>query len=134
MRGRRFLLLATVLVCMNATLWLASGALGLTQVTLPALFGKSMVRADVVQNKGCPGACVEWRVDRGIVASNVPGTLTLNEADTRTQDITVSAALTRVTAAGVPFKLKNIKPGWRVLVIWPASGGPAQSVVIEKRS
>ena len=127
MRNRRFLLLAAVLVTLNAALWLAPQGFALQQVVVSSLFGKNMVRADVTENNGA-----EWRIDRGIVVGNVPGLLTLQEADTKTQPIVVSAA-TKVTAAGVPFKLKNIKLGWRVLVVWPALSGPASSVVIEKR-
>jgi hypothetical protein len=32
------------------------------------------------------------------------------------------------------IKLKTVKPGWHVLVQWPALSGPAQSVVVEKRA
>jgi hypothetical protein len=130
MRNRRFLLLAATLVTLNAALWLAPQGLALRHLTVAALFGKGMMRADVKENNG-----TEWRLDRGIVVTNVPGTLTLQELDSKIQPITVSSLTTRVTAGGLPFKLKNIKPGWRVLVQWPAPpGGPAVSVVIEKRT
>jgi len=131
MRDRRFLLLATVLVTLNAMLWLAPGAFGLTQSPLAPLFGKSMVRADIVRNIGCPSACVEIRVDRGVVVSNnaKTGMLTLSEADGRQQDIAVASS-TKVV--GGTFKVSSIKPGWGVLVQWPAAGGPATSIIIEK--
>jgi hypothetical protein len=136
MRNRRFLLLAATLVTLNTALWLAPQGLALRQLVAVNLFGKSMMRADVVRNDG-----TEWRVDRGIVVSNTPATsgspatLTLQEADTKIQAITVSPSATRVTFAGLAVKLRAIRPGWHVLVTWPAppSTSPAVSVVIEKK-
>jgi hypothetical protein len=133
MRDRRFLLLAATLVAVNTALWLAPQGLALRQGVAAALFGQNMVRLDVVENKGCPAACVEIRIDRGVVVSNKAGTLTLNEADGKQQPIAVSSA-TKVTAvAGKAPGINGVKPGWRVLVQWPALGGPATSVQIEKR-
>ena len=132
MRDRRFLLLAAVLVTLNTALWLAPQGLALRQAVAASLFGKNMVRADVTEIQGCPDACVEWRFDRGVVVSNASGVLTVSEADSKIQDIAVSSA-TRVSGVGKPVKINGVKPGWRVLVQWPARGGPAQSVVIEKR-
>jgi hypothetical protein len=125
MRSRRFLLLAAVLVAINTALWIVPQGLALRQVVVATLFGKSMVRADVVESSGA-----EWRVDRGVVVSNVPGTLTIQEADGRVQPIVTSAA-TKITGA---VKLKAVKPGWRVLVTWPAPAGPADQVTVEKRA
>ncbi len=129
MRSRRFLILAAVLVMLNAALWLAPGALALRQVVVSTLFGKNMVRADVVENNGS-----EWRVDRGVVVSNALSQLTLREADGTVQSIATSSS-TRVTGPGngASIKAKNIKPGWRVLVTWPAPSGPADAVVVEKK-
>jgi hypothetical protein len=136
MRSRRFALLAAVLVTLNVALWIVPQGLALQQVVIANLFGKNMVRADVVVAKGCPSACTEWRLDRGNVVSNSLGVLTLREADGRLQPINVSSS-TRVTNAsnvsGPPVGAKGIKPGWRVLVTWPAPNGTAQSVLIERR-
>ena len=129
MRQRRFLLLATVLVALNAALLLTPVGLAMRQVIVASLFGRNMMRADVTMNSG-----MEWRVDRGIVVTNAPGTLTLHETDGRVQPITVSSTTKVTDNSGVTFKLSSIKPGWRVLVVWPALGGPADSVKIERRS
>jgi hypothetical protein len=129
MRNRRFLLLAATLVTLNAALWLVPQGFALTQITVSSLFGKNMMRADVTENNG-----TEWRIDRGIVLTNVPGTLTLQEADTKVVAITVAPGTTKVTFAGLPFKLKNIRPGWRVLAVYPGPDGTAVSVVVEKRT
>ena len=136
MRNRRFLLLAAVLVALNTALWIVPQGLALQQVVVSTLFGKNMVRADVVVIRGCPSACAEWHVDRGIVFTNAAGVLTLHEADGKSQPINVSSS-TKVTSAstgfGPPVGVKGIKPGWKVLVTWPAPSGPADSVVIERR-
>ena len=127
MRNRRFLLLASVLVALNTTLWLVPQGLALSQTVISTLFGKNMVRAQVLETNG-----QTWHVDRGIVQSDAPGLLTLKEADTALAPIVVSSS-TRVTGVGKPVGIAGLKPGWRVLVTWPAPSGPATSVVIEKR-
>ena len=128
MRNRRFLLLAAVLVALNTGLWLAPQGLALRQVIVSTLFGRNMMRADVTMNSG-----MEWRVDRGIVVSNASGVLTLHETDGRVQQIAVSSSTKCRDNDGNSVALANIKPGWRVLVIWPALSGPAASVRIERR-
>jgi hypothetical protein len=134
MRNRRFLLLATVLVTLNLALWIVPQGLALQQVVVASLFGKNMVRSEVILNKGCPTACADWHADRGIVVSNVPGTLTLHEADGTVVPIATSAA-TKVTAVGssIVLKVRVVKPGWHVLVTWPGPSGPADSVLVEKK-
>jgi len=137
MRNRRFLLLAAVLVTLNLALWIVPQGLALQQVVVSTLFGKNMVRAQVVVSKGCPSACALWNVDRGVVISNKLGFLTLHEADGRTQPIAVNS-LTKVTSsstgAGSPVGISGVRSGWHVLVTWPAPSGPADAVVIEKRN
>jgi hypothetical protein len=133
MRNRRFTLLAAVLVTLNIALWLVPQGFALQQSGIAALFGKNMVRVDVTVNTGCPASCVEWRLDRGVIVSNVGGVVTVHEADGRDQQIAVAES-TKVTGVGkLPVAVGALKPGWRVLVTWPALGGPATSVVIEKR-
>ena len=130
MRSRRFLLLAAVLVALNVALWVVPQGLALQQVVVKTLFGKAMVRADVVENDG-----TEWRVDRGIVLSNTGSVLTIQEVDATVQPIAIAPGATRVTGnGGGTLKLKAVKPGWRVLVTWPAPSGPADAVVVEKRA
>src|SRR5437016_5309214 len=102
MRNRRFLLLAAVLVTLNTALWLAPQGLALQRVVVSTLFGKNLVRADVVVSRGCPNACAEWHVDRGTVFSNTAGVLTLHEADGKSQPISVSS-LTKVTSASTGY-------------------------------
>jgi hypothetical protein len=127
MRNRRFLLLAATLVTLNTALWLVPQGFALPRVAVATLFGKSMMRADVTENSGA-----EWRIARGVVVTNVLGTITVREADTKIEAIPTSSS-TKVTSAGLPFKLRNIRPGWRILVTWLAPSGPADSIVVEKK-
>ncbi|MDX6481469.1 MAG: hypothetical protein QOG85_1979 [Gaiellaceae bacterium] len=129
MRQRRFLLLTAVLVVLNTALWLAPQGLAFRQLVVSTLFGKNMMRADVTMASG-----MEWRVDRGTIVTNTSGILTLHEIDGRVQPITVSSTTRVYDSTGATFKLSTLKPGWRVLVIWPALSGPADSVKIEKRT
>ena len=133
MRNRRFVLLLAVLVTLNTALWLAPQGLALRQVVVANLFGRKMIRADVVESTGCPTSCVEWRVARGIVVTGTPTLLTVREVDGKTEAIVVSSS-TKVTGTGRPVGVGGLKPGWRVLVTWPAPAGTADSVVIEKRN
>ena len=130
MRSRRFLLVVAVLFALNVALWLVPQGLALQQVVVKSLFGKAMVRADVVETDG-----TEWRVDRGIVLSNSGSVLTIQEADAKVQPIAIASGATKVTGnGGGTIKLKNVKPGWHVLVTWPAPSGPADAIVVEKRA
>ena len=126
MRSRRFLLLAATLVALNTALWLAPQGLALQRV-VSSLFGKNMMRADVTEMNGA-----EWRLDRGIVVSNKLGVLTVSEADTRVQPIAVSSS-TKVIGTPKPLGINAVKPGWHVLVTWPAPSGPATTVLVEKK-
>ena len=137
MRDRRFLLLATVLVALNTALWIVPQGLALQRIAVATLFGPKMMRADVFMSTGCPANCVEWRVDRGIVMSgNTPTSLTVREADGKLQQVALSPSTRVMVKPGLlPVAgVAAIKPGWHVLVVWPPSGGAAQSVLVEKRS
>ena len=127
MRNRRFLLLAAVLVALNAALWLAPQGLALRQILLPQLFGKNLMRAEVVLSNG-----QDWRADRGVITTLTPTQLTLKEADGRLQQIGLSSA-TSVVFLGRALPLSSLARGWRVLVTWPANG-TADAVKVEKRS
>ena len=133
MRSRRFLLLATILVTVNAALWLASGALGVPQSVLSTLFGRSMVRATVLENSGA-----QWNLDRGTVVSATPVLLTIHEVNVgdggRVQPIQVSSAtVVNGGTTGKSVPVGKLGTGWRVVVLWPATSGPAKTVWIEKR-
>jgi hypothetical protein len=125
MRRRPFILLAGVLVTLNLVLWLAAPGLALRPGIVQELFGRKLVRAEVILKGGA-----DWRLDRGTIVT-VSGTqLTLREADGRIQTIPLSAT-TKVARLGHRLPLAALGPHWRVLVTWPASGA-AQSVDVER--
>ena len=130
MRSRRFLLLAAFLVALNIALWLVPQGSRCSRSIVATLFGKNMVRA--AGHSRTSGMHVARRPrhrrhQRGRERSRC------SEADGASQPIAVSARSTKVTAGGCHVKLKAIKPGWRVLVTWPAPSGPADSVMVEKQ-
>lgn len=127
MRSRRFLFLAGVLVVLNLALWLAPQGLALRKVVVAQLFGPKLIRADVVWPNG-----QDWRVDRGVITKVDTTTVTLLEADGRTQSIGLSSE-TNVFGFGRVFPISALSPGWRVLVTWPANGS-ADSVKVERRA
>ena len=125
MFGRRFVLLASVLVALNLTLWFAAPGLALRKGIINRLFGPGMVRAEVIKRNGA-----DWRLDRGVITS-VDGTqVTLREFDGRIQQIPLSSSTT-VIRFGHHLSLDVLAPRWHVLVTWPANGA-AQSVDVEK--
>jgi len=122
---RRFVLLVGVLVTLNLALFFAPPGLALRRAIVNQLFGPKLIRADVVTKTG------EWRLDRGVITQVGGSQLTLREADGRVQPITLSSS-TRVIHLGQSLPLSALAPRWRVLVEWPANGGAAKSVDIEK--
>jgi hypothetical protein len=122
MRGRRFGILAAVLVAVNLGLWLAPPGLALRQALINQLFGPRMVRAEVIYKTGA-NSTGDMRLDRGLVTAQTPTDITLTELDGRVQVIPLGSS-TRIR--------RNSLVGWRVLVEWPANG-TAISVAPEAR-
>ena len=123
--SRRFLLLAGVLVTLNLALWLASPGLALRRAVIQELFGRQMVRAEVLKKNG-----EDWRLDRGVIVQVNGIQLTLREADGRVQTIPISGS-TKVVRLGHRLPVGSLAPRWHVLVTWPANG-QAQSVDVER--
>ena len=123
---RRFVLLAGVLVTLNVVLFFAAPGLALRKALVNQLFGPRMVRAQVFEKNGA-----EWNLDRGTIRSVDSTQVTLREADGRIQQIPLSEATT-VIRFGRQLSVDALAPRWRVVVTWPANGGTAQSVDVEK--
>ena len=100
-----------------------------TEAILP-LFGPKLVRAEVIDSTG-GSATADWRIDRGTIVSTSVDQLTLREADGRVQAIAVDSS-TRVVLGIHRLALGSLKPGWRVLATWSASGS-ADLVQVEHR-
>ena len=126
MPGRRFILLAAVLVALNVTLWFAAPGLALRRAVVKELFGPSMMRAEVIQKDG-----TDWRLDRGVITSVNGAQLVLREADGKVQSIPISTT-TRVIRLGHRLPLSALARRWHVLVTWQSPLGPAQSVDVER--
>ncbi len=124
---KRFLLLVAVLAALNTALWLTPVGLAVRQIALPQLFGKNLIRADVLVVGG-----KDWRVDRGVITAVSVTQLTLKEADGTPRTIGISAA-TKVIGPGKSLPITALTKGWRVLVTWPANG-TADVIKVEKRS
>jgi hypothetical protein len=123
---RRFVLLAGVLVALNVVLFFAAPGLAIRKAIVSQLFGPKMVRLTVLEKNG-----QEWNVDRGVIRSVDATQVTLREADGRIQQIPLSST-TEVIRFGRQLSVGVLAPRWRVLVTWPASGGAAESVDVEK--
>jgi hypothetical protein len=125
MLGRRFVLLAGVLVALNVTLWFAAPGLALRKAIVTQLFGPSMVRAQVHEKNG-----QDWNLDRGVITQVSSTQLTLREFDGRVQQIPL-AGTTKVIHLGRRLALSTLARRWHVVVLWPPIG-PAQSVDVER--
>ena len=125
MFGRRFVLLASVLVTLNVALWFAAPGLALRKAIVNQLFGRGMVRAEVIKRDGS-----DWRLDRGVITSVDSTQVTVSEADGRIQQIPLSSS-TVVIKFRHHLTVDVLAPRWHVLVTWPADGS-AQSVDVEK--
>jgi hypothetical protein len=129
MFSRRFALLAGVLVTLNVVLFFATPGLAIRQALVNQLFGKKMIRLEVIEWGGS-GTTADWRLDRGVITQVSSTQITLRERDGRSQLIPISST-TDVIRFGRHLSPDILKRRWHVLVTWPANG-PAQSVDVEK--
>src|SRR3954454_9535404 len=88
MRSRRFMILATVLVALNAFFWMAGGGMALTNAIVTQFFGHRMIRAEVIVQS--PGGPQDWRIDRGVITAVSGTAVTSREGDGTTQTVEVS--------------------------------------------
>jgi hypothetical protein len=116
--GRRFAALAVILVAVNVFFWLAQSGFALSRAGgILQLIGGPVVRADIAW-VGSSGV-QETQIDRGVVVSFAPGSVTLREADG-------SRTIQLASAASVP----RLRRGMRVIVAGPA-GQPATTIQVE---
>ena len=127
MRSRRFMILATVLVALNAFFWMAGGGMALTKAIINQFFGPRMIRAEVIVQS--PGGPVDWRIDRGIITA-VSGTiLTVREADGTVQSVDVNPTA-RVQGPARFASPTKLRPRLRV-VLYHQANAPADLVQVE---
>jgi hypothetical protein len=127
MTRRRFVLLAAALVAVNSFFWLASGGFALPGALIDRFFGARLIRAEVIV--AGPRAVNDFRIDRGVITSVAPGSITIRERDLTFVTIPVSTA-TRVFGGGRFTDVSQLRPPLRVLVVRKANQ-PATQIQVE---
>jgi hypothetical protein len=127
MTRRRFLLLAVTLVALNSFFWLAQGGFALPGALIDRFFGPRLIRAEVVV--GGPRAVNDFRIDRGVIVSVAPGSITLRERDGTVVTVSVTPA-TRVLGGARARDVSQLRPPMRVLVVRKANQ-PAAQIQVE---
>jgi hypothetical protein len=118
---RRRLVIPIVLLV--AFFSLAATGFALPRAVIGNLFGQRMIRAEVL-DLAPDGSVQDLRVDRGVIVTFSPASLTISELDGTSVAIDLSPS-TSVT--GRIFALRQLRRGMRVTVIRPANG-PASVV------
>ena len=113
------------LVLLVAFLSLATAGLALPRAVIGNLFGQRMIRAEVL-DLAPDGSVQDLRVDRGVILTLSPASLTISELDGTSVSVDLSPS-TSVT--GRIFALRQLRRGMRVTVIRPANG-PASFVEV----
>ena len=129
MSRRRFLLLAATLVALNTFFWLAQGGFALPGALIDRFFGPRMIRAEVIV--GGPLQVNDFRLDRGVITTTAPGSITIRERDGTVVTISVSSE-TKVIAGVRVRDVSQLRPPMRVLVVRKANG-PATQIQVEGR-
>jgi len=124
MNRRRFMLLAVALVAVNTFFWVAQGGFALPRAVINQFFGPQMVRAEVLLKNG-----EDWRIDRGVVTSATPTSLTLREADGTTVTLDI-APTARIQGGGRIASPGQLKRRLRV-VVYHQANLPADLVQVE---
>ena len=128
---RRFAILAIALVAVNVFFWLASSGLALPGGgggLVQTLLGGRLIRADILWLSP-DGKVQESRIDRGVVVTVAPDSITLREKDGTQQTIpllpTVVVHLGLQTATTA-----SLRRGERVVVSRQANA-PADAIQVE---
>jgi hypothetical protein len=112
---RRFVVLLSVLVAVNAFFWLAQGGFALPRNLIDRFFGPNMIRAEVIV-QGPAGGVNDFRLDRGVIVSVVRRQITLREQDGTVVTIAV-APRARLTGSPTVTDVSQLRPPMRVLVV-----------------
>jgi hypothetical protein len=127
MSRRRFLLLVTAVVAVNAFFWLAQYGFALPGALIDRFFGPRLIRAEVIG--GGPARAEDFRIDRGVITAVVPGSITLRERDLTVVTIPVTPA-TKVRGGAGARTVSQLRPRMRVLVVRKAND-PAAQIEVE---
>ena len=125
---RRFLVLAAVLVALNAFFWLTQVGFALPQAVIDRFFGPRLIRAEVIVRAG-PGVVNDFRIDRGVITAATPGSIVLRERDGTFVTIEV-AGNARVVGSASITGVSQLRRSLRVLVVRKANS-PAHLIQVE---
>lgn len=128
MKRRRFMVLAVVLVAVNAFFWLAQGGFALPRALINQFFGQQMIRAEVLVQT--PNGAQDYRIDRGVIRTLSPGSIIIREKNGDMVPIQISTSATVTGLAGRNGSLSVLRRGMRVLVIALANQ-PADTIQVE---
>jgi hypothetical protein len=121
------MILATVLVALNAFFWMAGGGMALSRAIVNQFFGSRMIRAEVIVQS--PGGPQDWRIDRGVITAVSGTTVTIREGDGTTQTVDVSPTA-RVQGSARFASPSRLRPRLRV-VLYHQANAPAYLVQVE---
>lgn len=121
------MILATVLVALNAFFWMAGGGMALTKAIVNQFFGQRMIRAEVIVQS--PAGPQDWRIDRGVITAVAGSTVTIREADGTTQSVDLSPTA-RVQGPPRFASPARLRPRLRV-VLYHQANAPADLVQVE---
>lgn len=128
-KGRRFAVLAVVLLAVNLFFWLAASGFALPGGGLvQQLLGGRMIRADIVW-QAPDGTIRETLLSRGVITAVSPTSITLREKD-RASDVIPLAANAVVRFGGQVTTTSFLRKGMRV-VIAGSPLEPADTVQVE---
>ena len=128
-KGRRFAVLAAVLVAVNVFFWLAASGFALPGGGLvQQLLGGRMIRADIVW-QAPNGTIRETLLYRGVITAVTPTSITLRERD-RPADVIPLATNAAVRIGGQVTTTSSLHPGMHVVVAG-APLKPADTVQVE---
>jgi hypothetical protein len=121
------MILATVLVALNAFFWMAGGGMALSRAIVNQFFGPRMIRAEVIVQS--PGGPEDWRIDRGVITGVSGGVVTIREADGTTQTVSVDPNA-RVQGPARFASPSKLRPRLRV-VLYHQANAPADLVQVD---
>ena len=128
-KGRRFAVLATVLVAVNVFFWLAASGLALPGGgIIQQLLGGRMIRAEVIW-QAPDGTIRDTQLYRGVIIAVTPTSITLRERD-RPSDVIPVATNATVRMGAQATTVASLRRGMRVVVA-RAALAPADTIQVE---
>jgi hypothetical protein len=128
MNRKRFMLLAVALVAVNSFFWLAQGGFALPRAFIDQYFGTRMIRAEVVVQTSI--GADDYLIDRGVIRTVAPGSITLKEKDGRMVTIDIAPSATVTGPGGRTRGTGVLRIGVRVLILRLANA-PADTIQVE---